>query len=108
LCLCVCQLPGKKGSGPTGWGVQAKVQMYFWLGAVKYKKELLRGLPEGYEDTAQLRRACRLLGSPPPSIKYIGNYRSAFLLVFCILLFEFRQSCVVLRNVGQISSSCSV
>ena len=68
-----CQLPGKKGSGPTGWAVQAKVQMYLWLGAVKYKSELLRGLPEGYEDTPQLRRACKLLGSPPTSITYIGN-----------------------------------
>jgi len=71
------QLPGKKGSGPTGWAVQAKVQMYLWLGVIKYKKELLRGLPEGYEDTSQLRRACRLLGSPPASIKYVGNVLSS-------------------------------
>jgi len=73
MVLRVWQLPGKKGSGPTGWAMQAKVQIYLWLGAVKYKKEILRGLPDGYEDTAQLRRACRLLGSPPASIKYIGN-----------------------------------
>lgn len=86
----VCQLPGKKGSGPTGWAVQAKVQMYFWLGLVKYKKELLRGLPEGYEDTAQLRRACRLVGSPPLFIKYVGNLLS--LLRTYLLTYE---GCIV-------------
>ena len=81
--LVSCQLPGKKGSGPTGWAVQAKVHMYLWLGAVKYKKELLRGLPEGYEDTPQLRRACKLLGSPPTSIIYIGNVLTVSGYYYC-------------------------
>jgi len=67
------QLPGKKGSGPTGWAIQAKLQMYLWLGVVKHKKELLKGLPDGYEDTAAVRRACRIVGSPPPTIKYTGR-----------------------------------
>jgi len=64
------QLPGKKGSGPSGWAIQAKLQMYLWLGVLKHKKDLLKGLPEGYEDTPLLRRACRILGSPPLSIQY--------------------------------------
>ena len=67
------QLPGKKGSGSTGWAIQAKVQMYLWLGIVKHRKDLLKGFPEGYEDTPLLRRACRILGSPPPTVKYTGK-----------------------------------
>ena len=70
----VLQLPGKKGTGPTGWIIQARLQMYFWLGLSKHKKELLKGMPQGYEDTPLLRRALRIVGTPPPSIKYIGMY----------------------------------
>lgn len=72
VCL-LNQLPGKKGSGPTGWAIQAKLQMYLWLGVIKHKKELLKGLPDGYEDTPAVRRACRIVGSPPSAIKYTGQ-----------------------------------
>ena len=67
------QLPGKKGAGPSGWTIQAKLQMYFWLGVSKHKKELLKGMPKGYEDTPVVRRALRIVGTPPPFIKYTGR-----------------------------------
>ena len=66
------QLPGKKGSGPSGWTIQAKLQMYLWLGVSKHKKEVLKGLPLGYEDTVSLRRSCRIVGTPPETVKYEG------------------------------------
>ena len=31
------------------------------------------GLPAGFDDTPALRRTCRIVGTPPPSIRYIGN-----------------------------------
>lgn len=67
------QLPSKKDSGSAGWAIQAKVQIYLWLGVLKHKKDLLKGLPEGYEDTPTVRRVCRINGSPPPYIHYNGE-----------------------------------
>lgn len=69
------QLPGKRGTGQSGWAIQAKLQMYLWLGINKHKKEVLKGLPGGYEDTPALRRSCRIVGTPPPSVKYTGQYK---------------------------------
>jgi hypothetical protein len=71
--ILLLQSPGKKDSGSAGWGIQAKLQIYLWLGVLKHKKDLLKGLPDGYEDTPAVRRACRLLGSPPPFIHYNGK-----------------------------------
>lgn len=73
LLLCSLQLPGKKGTGPTGWAIQCKLQMYLWLGVAKHKKEVLKGLPGGYEDTAPLRRVQRIVGTPPNTVNYIGT-----------------------------------
>ena len=51
--------------------------MYLWLGVSKHKKEVLKGLPLGYEDTHALRRSCRIVGTPPDTVKYEGkiNFR---------------------------------
>ncbi|KAK2155008.1 hypothetical protein LSH36_251g03028 [Paralvinella palmiformis] len=87
------KLPGKKGTGPTGWAVQAKLQMYLWLGLSKHKKELLKGLPAGYEDTPQIRRACRIVGSPPPSIKYTGSDASGLSDPFARVVFGDQSQC---------------
>lgn len=68
------QLPGKKGHGQSGWAVQARLQVYLWLGLSKHKKEVLKGIPLGYEDTPLVRRTCRIVGTPPAEIKYTGMY----------------------------------
>ena len=47
--------------------------MYLWLGVSKHKKEVLKGLPLGYEDTPSLRRSCRIVGTPPENVKYEGK-----------------------------------
>ncbi|TKS76098.1 Otoferlin Fer-1-like protein 2 [Collichthys lucidus] len=44
------KLPGKKGFGPAGWTVQAKLELYLWLGLNKQRKDFLNGLPNGFEE----------------------------------------------------------
>ena len=34
------KLPGKRGVGPGGWQIQAKLQIYLWLGLIKHKHKL--------------------------------------------------------------------
>uniref|UniRef100_A0A310T8F5 C2 domain-containing protein n=1 Tax=Xenopus tropicalis TaxID=8364 RepID=A0A310T8F5_XENTR len=40
------KLPGKR---PPGWNVQAKVDVYLWLGSSKYSHFIFENLPGGYE-----------------------------------------------------------
>lgn len=40
------QLPGKR---PLGWTVQAKVDIYLWLGPASYAHSIMENLPVGYE-----------------------------------------------------------
>uniref|UniRef100_A0A8B9QRD2 Otoferlin n=1 Tax=Anas platyrhynchos TaxID=8839 RepID=A0A8B9QRD2_ANAPL len=42
------KLPGKRGFGPAGWTVQAKMEIYLWLGLNKQRKDFLSGLPCGF------------------------------------------------------------
>uniref|UniRef100_A0A673XLT2 Otoferlin n=1 Tax=Salmo trutta TaxID=8032 RepID=A0A673XLT2_SALTR len=51
------RLPGKKGFGPAGWTVQAKMEMYLWLGLNKQRKDFLSGLPNGFEENKAPRRS---------------------------------------------------
>ncbi|KAM9316351.1 LOW QUALITY PROTEIN: otoferlin [Gastrophryne carolinensis] len=44
------KLPGKRGFGPAGWTVQAKMEVYLWLGLNKQRKDFLNGLPCGFEE----------------------------------------------------------
>ena len=62
------QLPGKKSLTPAGWGIQAKLEIYFWLGLQKNNRDFLIGLPNGY---TTIRNNPTL---PPTSIKYTGSY----------------------------------
>ncbi|XP_054723978.1 otoferlin-like [Uloborus diversus] len=65
------KLPGKKGSGPGGWSIQAKLHMYLWLGLTKHKKYFLKGLPKGYDDSShEIRNAEKLQTAPPLSVRY--------------------------------------
>nr|XP_013005415.1 fer-1-like protein 6 isoform X2 [Cavia porcellus] len=40
------KLPGKR---PAGWAVQAKVDVYLWLGSTRFASAMLDNLPAGYE-----------------------------------------------------------
>uniref|UniRef100_A0A8D1CRE2 C2 domain-containing protein n=1 Tax=Sus scrofa TaxID=9823 RepID=A0A8D1CRE2_PIG len=40
------KLPGKR---PSGWSVQAKIDVYLWLGSTRYSSAILDNLPAGYE-----------------------------------------------------------
>ena len=48
-CCCVFQLPGKRGDGPKGWAIQAKLNVMIWLGLHKHKKDYLKDAPKGYQ-----------------------------------------------------------
>ena len=43
------QLPGKRGDGPKGWAIQAKLDVVIWLGLHKHKKDYLKDAPKGYQ-----------------------------------------------------------
>ena len=67
------QLPGKKATSVAGWAIQAKVQVYLWLGLSKHKKDFLNGLPGGYEQNKLVQIANKPQGVPPPFIHFIGK-----------------------------------
>ncbi|XP_005400490.1 PREDICTED: otoferlin isoform X5 [Chinchilla lanigera] len=63
------KLPGKRGFGSAGWTVQAKLELYLWLGLSKQRKDFLCGLPCGFEEV----KAAQNLGLhsfPPISLVY--------------------------------------
>ncbi|XP_046873889.1 otoferlin-like [Hypomesus transpacificus] len=64
------RLPGKKGFGTAGWTVQAKIEIYLWLGLNKQRKDFLCGLPNGFEEN-KLARGPGLQPSPPISLTYM-------------------------------------
>ncbi|XP_021379810.1 otoferlin-like isoform X8 [Mizuhopecten yessoensis] len=64
------KLPGKKATSQAGWAIQAKVQVYLWLGLAKHKKDFLNGLPGGYETNKLIQLAIKPQGIPPPFIHY--------------------------------------
>ncbi|XP_030324679.1 LOW QUALITY PROTEIN: otoferlin-like [Calypte anna] len=63
------KLPGKRGFGPAGWTVQAKMEMYLWLGLNKQRKDFLSGLPCGFEEK-KITRGQNLPSFPPISLLY--------------------------------------
>ncbi|KAM8847475.1 otoferlin isoform 6-T6 [Synchiropus picturatus] len=72
------KLPGKKGFGPAGWTVQAKLELYLWLGLSKQKKDFLNGLPNGFEEIKAARSSPSLQTVPPVSLVY--NMKQVFQL----------------------------
>ncbi|XP_074657543.1 otoferlin-like [Tubulanus polymorphus] len=59
--------PGKKGIGQSSWSIQAKLQIYLWLGMDKSGKKLyLSDLPAGYTITEEQQQS----QLPPTSIIY--------------------------------------
>uniref|UniRef100_A0A8C9VL99 Otoferlin n=1 Tax=Scleropages formosus TaxID=113540 RepID=A0A8C9VL99_SCLFO len=73
------RLPGKKGFGPAGWTVQAKLEMYFWLGLNKQRKDFLSGLPSGFEENKALKGP-GLQSVPPISLVYSSKLKQVFQL----------------------------
>ena len=43
------KLPGKRGDGPKGWAIQAKLDVLIWLGLHKHKKDYLKDAPKGFQ-----------------------------------------------------------
>ncbi|KAM6954586.1 otoferlin [Aplochiton taeniatus] len=72
------RLPGKKGFGPAGWTVQAKLEMYLWLGLNKQRKDFLSGLPNGFEETKAAGAGPGLHSVPPICLVY--NMKQVFQL----------------------------
>ncbi|XP_065112871.1 otoferlin isoform X4 [Paramisgurnus dabryanus] len=71
------RLPGKKGFGPAGWTVQAKLEVYLWLGLNKQKKDFMSGLPSGFEEN----RASKGIGiQAVPPISLVYNMKQVFQL----------------------------
>uniref|UniRef100_H3C510 Otoferlin n=1 Tax=Tetraodon nigroviridis TaxID=99883 RepID=H3C510_TETNG len=66
------RIPGKKGFGPAGWTVQAKIEIYLWLGLNRQRKDYLSGLPNGFEEN-RLSKGPGLPFSPPISLSYMSK-----------------------------------
>ncbi|XP_057679056.1 otoferlin isoform X12 [Corythoichthys intestinalis] len=64
------KLPGKKGFGPAGWTVQAKLELYLWLGLNKQRKDFLSGLPNGFDEIKVAKTTPYLHSAPPVSLVY--------------------------------------
>ncbi|XP_023134443.2 otoferlin isoform X5 [Amphiprion ocellaris] len=72
------KLPGKKGFGHAGWTVQAKLELYLWLGLNKQRKDFLTGLPNGFEELKATKTGPGLQSVPPVSLVY--NMKQVFQL----------------------------
>uniref|UniRef100_A0A8C2HKE8 Otoferlin a n=1 Tax=Cyprinus carpio TaxID=7962 RepID=A0A8C2HKE8_CYPCA len=67
----------RKGFGPAGWTVQAKLEMYLWLGLNKQRKDFLSGLPSGFEEN-KATKGIGIQAVPPISLVY--NMKQVFQL----------------------------
>lgn len=77
------QLPGKKATSVAGWVIQAKVQVYLWLGLTKHKKDFLTGLPGGYDQSSLMQIANKPHGVPLSFIHFTGKiFIEVFFTIF--------------------------
>ncbi|KAF3822749.1 hypothetical protein GH733_008123 [Mirounga leonina] len=63
------KLPGKQ---PAGWSVQAKVDVYLWLGSTRHSSAMLDNLPVGYEAEMSSEVACA--DQPPANLLYQARH----------------------------------
>ncbi|XP_005354674.1 fer-1-like protein 6 [Microtus ochrogaster] len=63
------KLPGKR---PAGWTVQAKVDIYLWLGSTRYSNAILDNLPAGYE--AEMPSKASGTHHPPSALLYQAQH----------------------------------
>ncbi|XP_071963772.1 otoferlin-like [Antedon mediterranea] len=68
------KLPGKWAAGMSGWKVQAKLEVFLWLGLNKERKHILPGLPTGYDPRYGIGRIPAPKKSLPSVIKYTDKY----------------------------------
>lgn len=61
------QLPGKR---PAGWSVQAKVDVYLWLGSTRHSSAILDNLPAGYD--TEVSSTVAGANQPPAHLLYHG------------------------------------
>ncbi|XP_006916631.1 fer-1-like protein 6 [Pteropus alecto] len=59
------KLPGKR---PAGWSVQAKVDVYLWLGSTRHSSAILDNLPAGYD--AEVSSQVAGANQPPANLLY--------------------------------------
>ena len=62
--------------------IQAKLQVYFWLGSIKHKKSYPSGLPPGFQVTNELLNAERPGLPPPLSIHYAEKHVIFYNMIF--------------------------
>uniref|UniRef100_M3XQ29 Fer-1 like family member 6 n=1 Tax=Mustela putorius furo TaxID=9669 RepID=M3XQ29_MUSPF len=67
------KLPGKR---PAGWTVQAKVDVYLWLGSTQHSSAMLDNLPEGYE----AETSSKVAGPDQPPANLLYQARHVFQL----------------------------
>ncbi|XP_019498975.1 PREDICTED: fer-1-like protein 6 [Hipposideros armiger] len=67
------KLPGKR---PAGWSVQAKVDVYLWLGSTKHSSAILDNLPAGYEAEV----SSKVVGAIQPPANLLYQDRHVFQL----------------------------
>ncbi|XP_008687544.2 fer-1-like protein 6 [Ursus maritimus] len=63
------KLPGKR---PVGWSVQAKVDVYLWLGSTRHSGAMLDNLPAGYE--AEMSSKVTDTVQPPANLLYQARH----------------------------------
>lgn len=68
------RLPGNKLNTPAGWGVQAKLSIYLWLGVLQNKQFSYSGLPKGFDLSQEIRNAERPGALAPSNIHYIEKH----------------------------------
>ncbi|XP_075406693.1 fer-1-like protein 6 [Tenrec ecaudatus] len=61
--------PGKR---PAGWSVQAKVDVYLWLGSTRHSSAILDNLPTGYE--AEIPSKVSPSSHPPANLIYKAQH----------------------------------
>ncbi|XP_060519219.1 otoferlin-like isoform X2 [Cylas formicarius] len=71
------KLPGKRGTGPSGWSIPAKLNVYLWLGMLKHKKHFVSGIPKGYEMSQEIRNVERPRALPPSVVHYVEKHMRA-------------------------------
>lgn len=72
------RLPGNRLNTPAGWGVQAKLSIYLWLGVLESKQFSYSGLPKGFELSQEIRNAERPGALAPANVHYIEKYVSGY------------------------------
>lgn len=75
------RLPGKQPNLPSGWTVQAKLNIYLWLGVVAHKQHFFAGLTKGFDLSPELRNAERAGALAPTNVHYVEKHVILFFAI---------------------------